>query len=159
MKLKKSNYVDPKTKGVYFEMFVEEKIGMLDRFSNYLKVDFIMYHINKSKKMIIAESFMTFKGLDFGESSTNETMMCLLAGETISIPMLPVLQANGGVLPEGATITNIGYPNFADVQQYFVGGSIASPEIIVSNDIAKLFILKKCVINGDTLEKQGFLFV
>lgn len=159
MKLIKHNYTHPFTKGLYPEMFVEERIGQLDRHSNYLKVDFIMYWLDNGEKQIIAEAFMPFKGVDFTNESTNQTMMCLLEGETEPVPMLPILMANAGVLPDGAVITEIGYPNFTDVQQYFDGGSIQSPEIIVTNPLARMFILKKCIINGDTLENQGFEFV
>lgn len=36
-------------------MFVEERIGQLDRHSNYLKVDFIMYWLDNGEKQIIRQ--------------------------------------------------------------------------------------------------------
>ena len=72
---------------------------------------------------------------------------------------MPLLEANAGILPAEAIISDYGHPNFEDALIYFTGGTLKTPELKVSSDFAKQWLLNTLLMNGQTLKTQNFEFI
>lgn len=74
--------------------------------------------------------------------------------EFYEIPMLQYLYQNSGQMPANYEILDWGYPTYEDAMQYFVGGELSSPELIVENPFAKEWLKNTMQMKGELIKEQ-----
>jgi hypothetical protein len=161
MKLHSQTYTSPVlTEGTFNNVFIEETSLQLKRQENYLKIDFEMYYFKNNEKVIIAESYLAFQGMNEGGYSTNKKATFKFLDDTEEEPrgLIDYVAENEGAYPENYTMINWGYPSFEDALNYLSGGSFENPEIQPVNDFVKAWILNTVIMKGEFIGVQ-FQFV
>lgn len=159
------------SQGTFSNVFIEETQITHKRQENYFSVAFEMYVINDSQKHVLATNTLAFQGMNNDANNSNRTALARIKNpealpeeigsekEFINVPLLPLIEANKGQLPEGATISDFGHPTFEDALKYFEGGTLDAPELTLENDFAKQWFLNTLLMNGQTLASQKFEFI
>ncbi|MBU2526244.1 MAG: hypothetical protein KKC03_06560 [Bacteroidetes bacterium] len=174
---KTGTYVSPNPKqGTFRDVFVEE-VQTLRRKNDLLYVvDFEMYYNRGNERVVLATMRRLFKGTNDDPNGTNRVSMLrypnsafdpefvgdenttmeefnLAATEFIETPLLAYLAANAGVMPAGAEITDIGYPSYEDLKDFFTGDGFEEEDIVLTNPIAQNWVLAQ-EMNGEPLSVQ-----
>jgi hypothetical protein len=172
MLLKAPVYVSPiDGEGTLENVFFEEVDYSLSRLKNAFILYCQMYYFNNAGKRIVLEnSEVSFIGNEGDEVSSNKTMYVSIdnpdfdaenpeSTPKITIPMFGA-DGNYNFNPQTTAfdIVDYGFPTKEKVLQYFEGGTLQSPEIIVTNPIARGFVLNKFFGKGEPLGVQ-FNFV
>lgn len=176
---KNTIYISPQAhQGEFQNAYIEDREIILKRKENYLAVVFVLAYLKDGKEVILYQKKVEFIGLDNDyANSTNQTSYFKYPNPTYDaafvpdensteadfqktiewferIPLMNYLAANAGVLPEGAVITEYGFPTYEAVLNYFEGGTLAAPEILISNPLAIGFFLNKLSMNGEIVGIQ-----
>lgn len=177
---KTGKYISPvPTQGEFLNAYIEDREIILKRKENYLAVLFVLAYERDGKEVILYQKKIEFKGLesDPREQTTNQTSYFKYPNpdydpnfvpdensteadfqKTVEwfeqVPLIKYLNENGGVMPEGAVITEYGYPTYEAVLQYFNAGTLASPEITITDPLAIGFFLNKLEMNGEKVGEQ-----
>lgn len=173
-------YVSPLlNQGNFTGAAIEDREIIIRRKKNFLSVKFVLFYEKDGQEVILGSKVMEFVGLesDPRELTTNETTLFKYPNPTYdpafvpdensteadfhksiewyeNVPLIKYLAENAGILPEGAVITEYGYPTYEAVLQYFQGGTLQSPEIHITESLAIGFLLNKLSINGEVVGKQ-----
>ena len=177
---KSGKYISPiPTQGEFNNAYIEDREIILKRKENYLAVVFVLAYQRDGKEVILYQKKVEFIGLESDyKNSTNQTSYFKYPNpefdpqfvpdensteadfqKTIewfeNVELMKYLRANNGILPEGAVITEYGYPTYEAALQYFTGGTLESPEIHITDPLAIGFFVNKLEMNG---EKVGVQF-
>lgn len=167
-------YISPLShQGTFENAYIEDREIILKRNENYLAVIFVLAYIRDEKEVILYQKKIEFIGLDSDyKNSTNQTSFFKYPNPSFDpdfipdenstpedllktieifekIPLINYLNNNAGVLPDGAEITDYGYPTYEAVLNYFTGGTLSAPEINITDPIARGFFLNKVMMNGE----------
>lgn len=153
MKFKATSYKSPyPTEGLFTDVYIEDVNIIHNRRKNYLNVTFEMYYMLGDERIVLDSVDMGFMGVSGDAVTSNQT--AYVSKDGVEEPLLQVLYANQGVLPEGYEIVEFGYPSYGDVKQYFTGGNFNTPEIDVENPIAIGFMYNKLMFKGEPVIHQ-----
>ncbi len=163
-------YISPLlNQGTFENVAIEDREIIVRRKENFLSVKFVLFYIKEGKEIIIGAKTVEFIGLESDyANSTNQTTFFKYPNPAFvsfeetpeeveffgNIPLMQYLEENNGVMPEGAIITEYGFPTYEAVLDYFEGGTLQSPEININDPLAVGFLLNKLSINGEVVGKQ-----
>lgn len=176
---KTGKYISPQPhQGEFQNAFIEDREIILKRKKNYLAVVFVLAYMHNGKEVILYQKKVEFIGLENDyENSTNQTTYFKYPNPAFdpnfaidefsteedfqktvewieNVKLMEYLEQNNEVMPEGAVITEYGYPTYEAALDYFEGGTLASPEIIITDPLAIGFFLNKLEMNGEIVGKQ-----
>ena len=176
---KTGKYISPiPTQGEFQSAYIEDREIILKRKENYLAVVFVLAYLKDGNEVILYQKKVEFIGLDNDyANSTNQTSYFKYPNPTYdaafvpdenstqedfkktmewveNLPLMNYLAANAGIMPTNAVITEYGFPTYEAVLNYFEGGTLASPEILISNPLAIGFFLNKLSMNGEIVGVQ-----
>jgi len=176
---KGGKYISPQLhQGEFSNAYIEDREIILKRKENYLAVVFVLAYLKEGKEVILYQKKVEFIGLESDyANSTNETTYFKYPNpvydaafvpdensteadyqKTIewfeNVPLMNYLEENNGVMPEGAIITEYGYPTYEAALNYFSGGTLAAPEIHITDPLAIGFFLNKLEMNGEIVGIQ-----
>jgi hypothetical protein len=166
MKLTAATYVSPNNnQGTFTGVTIIDSCLIHKREEKYLSITFEMSYVKNGLKQILATETMGFLGMEADEVSSNRTTTfsiinpeydILIEGSTerITVPMFTYLVENAGLMPTDYEIVDYGYPTYEKVMQYFSGGTLLSPEILITEPLAIGFLLNNLVINGEIVGTQ-----
>lgn len=162
MKLQAQNYKSPiLTEGNFQNVFIEETSIQIKRQENYLRIDFQMYYLVNSEKVLLAKHYLAFQGMNDSGYSTNRKATFKFnedLDEQEPRGLIEYITENEGVYPENYQMIDWGYPSFEDALNYLSGGSFENPEIQPVNDFVKAWILNTVIMKGEFIGNQ-FQFV
>jgi len=184
MQLYTPTYHSPSpTEGTFTEVFIEEVSFERKRIDKHLTIRFEMYYFRGEEKIVISNSHISFVGMNADSANTNRTTIlsipnvdydaqvaaidveaedyeALVAAvpTRVNVPMLEYLSTHEGVLPEGYEVVDWGFPSYEDVLQYFEGGSLAEPELFVTQPFARQWFLNNIYMKGEKVGTQ-FTFI
>lgn len=171
-------YTSPiESQGTFENVAIEDREMIIRRKEKFLAVKFVLFYEKDGKEIILGTKLVEFQGVEADEVSTNQTTYFKYPNpdfdpafepdensteedfnKTIewfqNIPLMKYLAENAGVMPEGAVITEYGFPTYEAVLNYFEGGTLQSPEIHITEPLAVGFLLNKLAINGEIVGKQ-----
>jgi len=170
MKLKALSYKSPDpTKGTFKDVFIEDVSIMHKRNEKYLAIGFEMFYLNGTERVSLGETTMGFLGMENDAVSSNQTTFVSIANpnydsldpESKIKSIVPLFDSIGGYTFDVTTIpfevVDFGWPTYEKVMNYFTGGTLASPEIVITEPLAVGFLTSKLVINGEVVGAQFLL--
>lgn len=174
-----SKYISPQShQGEFNNAYIEDREIILKRKENYLAVVFVLAYLKDGIEVILYQKKVEFIGLENDYSNgTNQTSYFKYPNPTYdplfvpnessteadyqktiewfeNVPLMDYLAENGGLMPEGAVITEFGYPTYEAALNYFSGGTLDAPEILITDPLAKGFFLNKLEMNGELVGLQ-----
>lgn len=185
--VKSGTYLSPKiNQGTFAGAFVEDIAINHRRRDHYLSVTFGLCYEQDGQVRTLAKANLIFFGLENeigipGKTSNQASWVDVpnpdydpdfvgdenTTAEEYDQKTLPYfrknlidyLAANNGELGANDVIVDYGYPTYERVMDFFQGGNIDNPELIVSNPIAIGFLLSKLIINSESVGQQFELVV
>lgn len=167
MKLLAENYNSPiATQGTFNNVFIEDVCITHKRLEKYLSITFQMYCVKNAQRIVLAETTLAFLGMENDEVSTNQTTFVSIPNvnydsenpESSERVTVPLFGADGNFTFDVATIpfevVDFGYPTYEKVMSYFDGGTLESPEILISEPLAIGFLMNKLIMNGEPVGVQ-----
>lgn len=162
MKLQAINYTSPiETEGQFTNVFIEETSVQLKRQENYLKIDFEMYYMRNEKKVILAQNFIAFQGMDNDPVNTNRKATFKFNSDTEEQEprgLIDYLMANAGEYPTNFKMIDWGYPTYEQALNFLTGGNFDNPEVQPINDFVRSWILNTVIMKNEAIGAQ-FQFV
>jgi hypothetical protein len=159
MKLQSQIYNSPiLTEGTFQNIFIEEISIQHKRKDNYLRIDFEMYIIKDTQKVVLDSSYIAFQGMNDDDASTNRKSTFKFNGTEEVHGLIDYVISNGGNYPTNYEMVDWGYPSYEDSLTYLSGGSFQSPELQPVNDFVKAWILNTVIMKGEYIGVQ-FEFV
>lgn len=171
MKLHAPIYVSPiDGEGTFQNVYFEDVAYTRGRLKNSLTIVFEMYYFKNEKRIVLNRLEQSFVGNEADEVSSNKTLFVEIdnpdydsqnpdSSPKVTIPLFGS-DGNYSFNPETTpfTVVDYGYPTCEKVLQYFEGGTLENPEIIVTNPLAMGFVLNKFSVKNEALGVQ-FQFV
>jgi len=171
MKLTAPIYQSPNEKeGTFKDVFFEDVSYTRNRIDKTLIIVFEMYYFKNEKRIVLSRLEQSFIGNEGDEVSTNQTLFVEIdnpdydaqnpdSSLKVTIPLFGP-DGNYNFNPETTpfTVVDFGYPTCEKVLQYFEGGTLENPEIIINNPLAMEFVLNKFSVKNEALGVQ-FQFV
>lgn len=166
MKLTAQTYNSPNPlQGTFENVTIEDVSITHKRLDKYLSITFEMYYLKNDKKVVLDTKEVGFLGMENDTVSSNVTSTISFPNpdydstiedskERTIAPLFAYLAEHQGELPQDYAIEDYGYPTYEKVMQYFEGGTLESPEIIISEPLAIGFLLSKLVMNGEPVGNQ-----
>jgi hypothetical protein len=166
MKLKSENYTSPNPQqGEFKNVFIEDTVITHKRHEKYLSIQFDMYYLKGTEKIILDTKTLGFLGTEDDEVSSNETTIVSVLNpeynpeiegseETITVPLF---DPKGGFNIDPTkpfSVVDYGFPTYEKVLSFFQGGTFENPEITITEQLAIGFILSKLIMNGEPVGKQ-----
>jgi hypothetical protein len=159
MKLISQNYNSPIiTEGAFQNVYIEEVSIQHKRKDNYLKIDFEMYIIKDTQKVVLDSNYIAFQCMNSDEYSTNRKSTFKFNDSEEVQGLIDYVMSKGGDYPTNYTMVDWGYPSYEDSLTYLSGGSFQSPELQPVNDFVKAWILSTVIMKGEYIGVQ-FEFV
>lgn len=177
LKTKTGTYISPNPRqGSFPNVFIEEVKTERQKNELMYTISFEMYYVKNGQRIVIAEMRRLFKGTNDDANGTNRKSMMrypnpnfdpeFVGDETtkaeefaaayteyFEVPLLEYLRANGGVMPKGAVITDIGFPSYTDLKDFFTGDSFGDEDITLTSPIAENWLLAQ-EMNGEKIGVQ-----
>lgn len=158
MKLSAPIYNSPLfTEGKFENVFIEETSLQLKRSDSYLKIDFEMYIIRNSQKVVLEKASIAFQGMNNDENSTNRKATFKFNNSEEIHGLIEYITQNSQY-PENYTMVDWGYASYQDALTYLSGGSFQDPELQPINDFVRNWILNTVIMKGELIAGQ-FVFV
>lgn len=167
MKLIAQTYVSPLlNQGTFANVTIEDVCLTHKRNDKYLSIGFEMYLIKNEQRISLASAEMGFLGMENDVTSSNQTTFVSVDNpeydnqntESLEKLTVPLFDSNGQFTFDVTTIpfevVDYGWPTYEKVMEYFSGGTLENPEILISEPLAIGFILSKLVMNGEVVGKQ-----
>lgn len=146
------------TEGTFQNVFIEEVSIQHKRKYNYLRIDFEMYIIKDTQKVVLDSNYIAFQGMNSDEDSTNRKSTFKFNDSEEIQGLIDYVMSNSGNYPTNFTMIDWGYPSYEDSLTYLSGGSFQSPELQPVNDFVKAWILNTVIMKGQYIGVQ-FQFV
>lgn len=184
---KGGTYVSPQiNQGSFGGAFVEDIAINHRRRDHYLSVTFGLCYEQEGQVHTLAKANLVFRGLEneidipgrtsnqpswvdvpnpdydpnfIGDETTTSEEYDQKTLQYFRKNLIDYLAANNGQLGPNDVIVDYGYPTYERVMDFFQGGNIDNPELIVSNPIAIGFLLSKLIINSESVGQQFELVV
>lgn len=167
MKLLAKNYNSPlATQGTFQDVFIEDVCITHKRIEKYLSITFQMYFIKNNQRINLCETTLAFLGMENDEVSTNQTTFVSIPNANYDVANIestekitvPLFGSNGNFTFDVTAIpfevVDFGYPTYEKVMSYFNGGTLFSPEILISEPLAIGFLMNKLIMNGEPVGVQ-----
>lgn len=77
--------------------------------------------------------------------------------ESGEIPLLQYLYNHGGQMPESYEVVEWGFPTYTDALQYFDGGTLDNPELLITNPFAKEWLKNTIQMKGEPITQFNFI--
>jgi hypothetical protein len=170
MKLFCTNYESPlDTQGTLSNVYIEDVELRHRRIDKTLSILFEMYYFKNGKKVILDRKEMLFFGMERDEFSSNKMLLVERANpdydalvadsqEKITVPLFNSTGYTFDVQAIPFDVVDFGFPTYEKVFEYFDGGNLGNPEIIIVNPLAMGFIKQKLILNNEPVGVQ-FQFV
>lgn len=77
--------------------------------------------------------------------------------ESGEIPLLQYLSTHNGEMPLEYEVIEWGFPTYTDAMQYFDGGTLDAPELLITNPFAKEWLKNTIQMKGETITQFNFI--
>ena len=166
MKLKSEKYESPLVnQGTFTNVTIEDVCLIHKRSEKYIAITFEMSYLKNDQKVILDTISMGFLGMENEEVSSNRTTTFSIPNpdydvqiegseERVTVPLFTYLMDNNGIMPVDYVMVDYGYPTYEKVMQYFEGGTLANPEIHITDPLAVGFLMNNLVMNGEAVGTQ-----
>jgi hypothetical protein len=166
MKLIAQTYVSPLiNQGTFDNVIIQDVSLTHKRLEKYISIGFEMSYLKNGQKVVLDSKEMGFMGMENDVVSSNRTTTFSIPNpnydaqvegseERVTVSLFDYLMANNGVMPADYVMVDYGYPTYEKVMQYFVGGTLESPEINITAPLAIGFLLANLIMNGDPVGNQ-----